>query len=204
MGYTPPPEVSAGLGASSTYDESTWNTYIRDNMEFVSFEPSVSVTFYNPGTISVSTASDTSAIMQMNGKDWESPSGAWNVGSNSLTLPYPDTQYLVSVSATLISYPYPVTMGFETLVVHGDSLRNPLNNGGVGPSAYDIVGQGYPTSTLATVRVSATGSVFTVDDPFADGQDLRVYAVFNYTAAAVPAMLQYEDVTLNVKALRNV
>lgn len=194
MGYTPPPEVSAGLGASSTYDESTWNTYIRDNMEFVFAPNAASFGFYNPQTWNAAVGSF-SFVPPIISYQWVGVGFDWPYVNSQVGLEA-NTQYLVhcgfswSVTAGAIS-----EVGVEVISGTAPTLGGAFTFDSVGAVAYDRGGTGYPSAGLFNGTIAATGSfVSSSSNPAAS---LSICA----TGVVAPT-LRFDDVYLSFKKLK--
>ena len=190
MGWTTPPTVAEG----DSFDETTWNTYIRDNMEFV-FAPNVAAFGYN------------------NPQTWGAPAGPfafapyvtqyyyvgigydWPYVNNQIRID-DNTNYLAhcgftwTVTAGAIS-----EVGFEVVSGTAPTLGGAFTFGTVGAAAYDRGGVGYPSSVLTSGTLAASGG-------FVSSSSNSAVTIYLCATGISSFTLSFTNIYLSLKKLK--
>lgn len=154
MAYTTPPAVTEG----DSFDESTWNTYIRDNMEFVFAPNAAAFGYYNPQTWSVGGAASAAFSPYIQSYYWVGTGYDWPYANAQIRLDA-NTNYLAHCGFTWTVTSGGISeIGFEVVSGQAPTLGGAFTYGSVGAVAYDRGGKGYPTSALLGGTLAAAGS----------------------------------------------
>ena len=190
MGWTAPPTVAEG----DSFDETTWNTYIKDNFEFV-FGPNVAAFGYNnPQTWSVGVGSFAfSPYVQSYyyvgiGYNWPYVNNQIRIDDNTNYLAHCGFTWTVTSGA--IS-----EIGLEVVSGTAPTLGGAFSFGTVGAAAYDRGGVGYPSSVMTTGTLAASGGLVSSSSNSA----VTLYLSANVTSSAT---ISFTDIYLSFKKLK--
>lgn len=191
MAWTDPPAVAEG----DSFDETTWNTYIKDNFEFV-FSPNVAAFGYNnPQTWNVGAAGSWTFFPYVASYYYVGIGYNWPYVNNQIRVD-DNTNYLVhcgftwTVTAGAIS-----EVGFEVVSGTAPTLGGAFSYGTVGAAAYDRGGVGYPSSVLTTGTLAASGGFVSSSSDSAVTLSLCATTTSSFT-------LSFTDIYFSLKKLK--
>ena len=190
MAWTTPPTVAEG----DSFDETTWNTYIRDNMEFVFAPNAASFSYNNPQVWSAPVGSFT-FFPNIAAYIWVGIGYNWPYVNGQIRLE-PDTQYLVHCGFTWTVTSGGISeVGFEIVSGDAPTLGGAFTYESVGAAAYDRGGKGYPTSALLGGTLAASGSFVSGSGDPAASLSLCATGLVSFT-------INFTDIYLSFKALK--
>lgn len=192
MAYTTPLAVTEG----DSFDESTWNTYIKDNFDFVFDSYAAAFGFSNP-LIALFSSGVSSVEAPVTSYQWAYPSTSdWPFVREQVRV-QPNTQYLAHCGFTWTVTTGGISeIGLEVVAGDAPTLGGTFTYQSVGAATYDRGGKGYPSSALLGGTLATTGL-------FVSGSgDPAVALNLSATVLSSTASVYFTNIYFSLKALK--